>query len=122
MPPRHGTAAAAKPRVPAAAFAFFPAQPLMDDGIHLRLAGLPPRQPVTINARMMLAGRTWRSHAVFVPDARGSVDLGRHAPVRGSYSGVDPMGLFWAMTMDEAAAPTREPAAATLDLAPVVTL
>ena len=120
MPQRHGTAAA-KPRVPAA-FIFVPAQPLMDDVVHIRLSGLPPRQPITIKARMRLAGRAWRSRAVFVSDARGSVDLGRLAPVNGSYAGVDPMGLFWAMKMDEpASTPAEQTAAAALDLAPVVT-
>jgi hypothetical protein len=34
-------------------------------------------------------------------DGRGRVDLERDAPISGTYSGVDSMGLFWSMTSDD---------------------
>jgi dienelactone hydrolase len=42
-------------------------------------------------------GVTWRSQATYRTDTRGVVDLTHAAPVEGSYSGVEPMGLFWSM-------------------------
>ncbi|WP_372452204.1 acyl-CoA thioesterase/bile acid-CoA:amino acid N-acyltransferase family protein [Saccharothrix obliqua] len=39
---------------------------------------------------------------MFRADERGVVDLARHAPISGDYSGVDPMGLFWSMRPGEA--------------------
>jgi Acyl-CoA thioester hydrolase/BAAT N-terminal region len=37
----------------------------------------------------------WRSHATFVADSNGRVDVTRQAPIVGTYDGVAPMGLFW---------------------------
>jgi dienelactone hydrolase len=50
---------------------------------------------------MELVGK-WRSHATFVADRRGDIQLDRQSPVEGMYSGIDPMGLFWAMEAETA--------------------
>ena len=42
----------------------------------------------------------WSSHAEFVADSAGIVDLSRLAPTAGSYSVADPNGLLWSMTLD----------------------
>lgn len=81
---------------------FTPAQALMDEPITIRLSGLPPKKPLIVKARMLLLDKTWQSQATFIADEHGRVDLGKQAPTGGSYTGVDPMGLFWSMTPDAA--------------------
>lgn len=94
-----------------------PGEALADEAIRIRLVGCPPHAAVTVRARLRDdAGRDWESASVFRADERGEVDLGRHAPESGSYSGVEPMGFLWSMTPvgPEPAAPmtkvTIEPA------------
>lgn len=65
----------------------------LDTTLEIVLTGLPPDEPVTLHAT---TGDRAAS-AVFRADERGVVDVTRHAPVEGSYAGVDPMGLFWSM-------------------------
>ena len=45
-------------------------------------------------------GRSWSAYATFLTDEHGSVDLESQEPIAGTYSGVDPMGLLWSMTLD----------------------
>ncbi|MEV2238760.1 acyl-CoA thioesterase/bile acid-CoA:amino acid N-acyltransferase family protein [Micromonospora sp. NPDC049891] len=75
-----------------------PAVALADEPLRLRVSGLAARERVVVNAEALdHAGRLWRAEATFVADTNGVVDVSRDAPVDGSYSGVDPMGLFWSM-------------------------
>lgn len=76
----------------------------LDAVLEVRVVDLPPDERVEVRA----STGDWSSSAVFVADERGVVDLTRHAPVEGGYSGVDPMGLFWSMTR------TGEPSGPTL--------
>jgi dienelactone hydrolase len=70
-----------------------------DTKLDVLVVDLPPDEKVTVRACTAdQAGRFLTSQAVFQADERGVVDLTRHAPVEGSYSGVDPMGLFWSLT------------------------
>ena len=66
----------------------------LDAALGIRVVDLPPDERVVVCAST--GDRS--SSAVFLADERGVVDLTRHAPVEGDYSGVDPMGLFWSMT------------------------
>lgn len=43
------------------------------------------------------AGHTWQSSATYHANLAGTLDLDRVPPLKGSYTGVDPMGLFWSM-------------------------
>jgi dienelactone hydrolase len=62
----------------------------------IRLSGLAPGDEVTIHAELGdKSGNPWMSEATFLADRGGRVDLTRQAPQRGSYDGVDPMGLLW---------------------------
>jgi dienelactone hydrolase len=73
-----------------------------DVPIVICVGGARPMQRVTIHARLKdHYGVAWVSHATFVADERGRIDLERDAPVTGTYSGRDPMGLFWSMTSDD---------------------
>jgi dienelactone hydrolase len=73
-----------------------PQDGLLDQPLTLRLYGFAPNQQVTLRARARQdEGATWQSHATFVTDADGAVDLGSRAPIGGTYTGVDPNGLLW---------------------------
>jgi dienelactone hydrolase len=72
---------------------------LADQAVDVTVTGLVPGQQVTVTAQASDAdGRVWRAQARFTADPRGDADLGSSAPVSGSYSGADGMGLFWSMT------------------------
>jgi dienelactone hydrolase len=75
-----------------------PTRALLDEPVAMRVTGAQSRQHVTLRARVVgHDGTAWESEATFVADDAGTIDLGRAAPVAGSYAGVDPMGLFWSM-------------------------
>lgn len=78
------------------------------DAPALRLEGLAPREVVRVHALRKFSrwaddgtGRWVESPAVlhawadYQADARGTVNLARAAPIRGTYSGPDPLGLLW---------------------------
>ncbi|MBZ5670173.1 MAG: acyl-CoA thioesterase/BAAT N-terminal domain-containing protein [Acidobacteriia bacterium] len=84
-----------------ATFTVTPARPLMDERLAITVSGLPPRRPITIRARSRAHDRRyWQSVAVFTSDPHGFIDLAAQAPLSGTYSGVDGMGLFWSMQPD----------------------
>lgn len=70
---------------------------LQGDPVRVRVSGVDPGALVTIQASSVMLGSTWRSQATFRADEAGLVDLAVSAPIDGSYSGVDPTGLFWSM-------------------------
>jgi dienelactone hydrolase len=62
----------------------------------ITVAGLSPRQQVTITATLRLDSTTvLASWAAFRADDRGRIDAMQQAPDSGTYSGVDGMGLIW---------------------------
>ncbi len=63
-----------------------------------RMTGLAPGKVVGIRAVTKdQEGRMWTAAALFQADDQGVVDLTQQAPLQGTYTGVDPMGLFWSM-------------------------
>src|SRR5689334_15297275 len=83
-----------------------PADALIDTPVSIKLSGFPAAQQVTLRGQMPnYLGCTWTSHAVFVADAQGCVDVGMQRPVAGTYEGTDPMSLFWSMTPAEGTKP-----------------
>jgi dienelactone hydrolase len=72
-----------------------PAAPLMDEEIRIQVAGLVPGQVVILKAKTEWHGQTWEAWASFKADESGRVNVGDSAPVSGTYSGNDAMGLFW---------------------------
>lgn len=70
---------------------------LMDEVVRLRVSGLKPRAIATLVAEMPLGGYGWRSSATFRADTSGRIDPAFADPLSGTYSGRDPMGLFWSM-------------------------
>jgi dienelactone hydrolase len=74
---------------------------LLDQVVPVRVSGLMPRQPATLRVSSTdRSHRQWRAWAEFRADDTGSIDLARHAPVNGSYSGVASMGIFQSMDVD----------------------
>lgn len=70
-----------------------PPSALFDTPFSTIVSGLPPGQPVTLTLSSVAKdGTTWTSSAVFAASDTGQVDAGQ-APVSGSYSHADPMGL-----------------------------
>lgn len=71
---------------------------LHDTPWQLAVTGAPPGAPVSLAATTSdLTGRSWRAWAEFRAGEGGAVDVATDAPVRGTYQGVDPMGLLWSM-------------------------
>src|SRR5689334_907666 len=68
------------------------------DEVPLVVSGLQPNARITIIAEMLgRSGRKWRSTADFTATEKGIVDVSKQAPLTGTYSGIDPTGLFWSM-------------------------
>ena len=65
----------------------------LDQPVDIVVVGLAPGAEITVQ----LSTGDRASHGVFTADERGVVDLTRHAPLEGTYHGVDPMGLFWSL-------------------------
>ena len=64
----------------------------------LKIMGLRPGERANVTAVSMDARKIrWESAAVFEADAAGIVDVGRQAPVSGSYGEADIFGLLWSM-------------------------
>lgn len=73
-----------------------PEAALIDVSREIKVTGLLPAQKVLIETETVRANNiTWRSLAEFEADNNGHVDLGKQAPISGSYAGIDAMGLIW---------------------------
>lgn len=68
---------------------------LLDEVPSITVTGCRPRALVTIETTFDLNGAQHRAEARFRADASGRVDPARDASVSGSYTGVDPWGLWW---------------------------
>lgn len=77
---------------------------MLDTPLQIQLAALPSRCAVVLHmsTRDML-GRLWHAHATFLTDAHGTIEMQHQAPIAGTYTRIDPMGLIWSMTLDPAA-------------------
>jgi dienelactone hydrolase len=68
----------------------------VDEPFTITLKGLSPWQRATLHARFVDDYDVeWTSRATFRADIRGTVDVSGQAPIEGSYTGTDPMGLVW---------------------------
>lgn len=78
-----------------------PSDDLIDVPRQIVITGLLPDQLVQIQAETVRGNEiTWRSKAQFKADAQGMIDLSQQAPIAGSYTGIDPMGLIWSQQPD----------------------
>ena len=75
-----------------------PQQRMMLDEPTIRVQGAVAGGRVIIEASLTDAtDRVWTSRGVYLADFSGTVDVAQLASVGGTYSGVDPFGLFWSM-------------------------
>uniref|UniRef100_A0A8C6EC29 Acyl-coenzyme A thioesterase 4 n=1 Tax=Moschus moschiferus TaxID=68415 RepID=A0A8C6EC29_MOSMO len=69
-----------------------------DEPVRIAVRGLAPGQPVTLRASLRdEKGALFRAHARYCADASGLLDLERTPALGGSFAGLEPMGLFWAL-------------------------
>jgi len=62
--------------------------PLIDDIISVRAAGIKPNEPVTIQVVLNYEGKVFASCGQFVADNSGTVDASRDASTGGTYQGL----------------------------------
>ncbi|XP_004399448.1 PREDICTED: acyl-coenzyme A thioesterase 4 [Odobenus rosmarus divergens] len=73
-----------------------------DEPVRIAVRGLAPRQPVTLRASLRdEKGALFRAHARYQADAGGLLDLARAPALGGSFTGLEPMGLLWALEPDK---------------------
>ncbi|CAK6962797.1 acyl-coenzyme A thioesterase 1-like [Scomber scombrus] len=71
---------------------------LFDKLVQLKVEGLAPHKPVELRSKVVDdSGVTFKASALYKADETGKVDVCRASSLGGSYTGVEPMGLFWAM-------------------------
>ncbi|KAM6202011.1 peroxisomal succinyl-coenzyme A thioesterase-like [Rhynchocyon petersi] len=69
-----------------------------DEPVRIVVRGLAPQQPVTLRASLRdEKGALFRAHARYCADQSGELDLTRAPALGGSFVGIEPMGLFWAL-------------------------
>ncbi|XP_026779538.3 acyl-coenzyme A thioesterase 5 [Pangasianodon hypophthalmus] len=69
-----------------------------DEAVQIKLSGLNPGQHVELRAKHKDdKGVVFKASAAYQADAHGEVDVSRQPSTGGSYTGVEPMGLFWSM-------------------------
>ena len=79
-------------------FVIEPESGMADAVVRIQVLGLEPEQEITLIASTHDgADQKWKSNVVFLADHAGRVDVSRQAPITGTYTTVDPMGLFWSM-------------------------
>jgi len=84
-----------------------PARVTAGEPVPVAIVGLLPGASVTLRAERIEADysgpKLFASHATFVADAQGRIDLATAAPISGDYSGADASGPFWSMRAVEGA-------------------
>ena len=76
----------------------YPTSSLIDPITQINVSRLQPLQNITLEARIVgEKGETFESHAHFIADKDGEVDVCRDSSFGGSYRGVSAMGLLWSM-------------------------
>ena len=75
-----------------------PTSSLIDKITKITVSRLKPLQNITLGAQLVGEnGEVFESHAHYIADKYGEVDVCRDSSLGGSYSGVSPMGLLWSM-------------------------
>ncbi|KAM6202013.1 acyl-coenzyme A thioesterase 1 [Rhynchocyon petersi] len=69
-----------------------------DEPVRMAVRGLAPQLPVTLRASLRdEKGALFRAHARYRADQSGELDLTRAPALGGSFVGIEPMGLIWAL-------------------------
>lgn len=69
-----------------------------DKLVHVKVEGLAPHKPVELRSSLVDdRGVVFKARALYKADDNGLVDVSRAPSLGGSYTGVEPMGLFWSL-------------------------
>lgn len=93
---------------------------LPDEPGPFHVEGATPGAPVEVRVSWLVSGTTVSSAAWFVAGPDGQVDPRRQPAFAGSYSGIDPFGLFWTARAADGSVPS--PGGNTTDTDVEVTL
>uniref|UniRef100_A0A8C9XHZ2 Acyl-CoA thioesterase 22 n=1 Tax=Sander lucioperca TaxID=283035 RepID=A0A8C9XHZ2_SANLU len=71
---------------------------LFDKMVQVKVEGLAPHKQVQLRSKLVDdRGVIFKASALYKADETGQVDVYRAPSLGGSYTGVEPMGLFWAL-------------------------
>ncbi|XP_696711.3 acyl-coenzyme A thioesterase 1 [Danio rerio] len=72
-----------------------------EDPVHVTVSGLNPHQRVDLRSKITDEnGLDFKASATYQADDSGQIDLKRDSSLGGSFTGVEPMGLYWALKAD----------------------
>ncbi|XP_005104458.1 bile acid-CoA:amino acid N-acyltransferase [Aplysia californica] len=80
---------------------------LMDESIDISIKGLRGGQSITVQAFLRESGKTYGSYGHYKANEQGVVDVLTAPSLGGTYTGVDPVGLFWSLTTTPGVKPGR---------------
>jgi acetyl esterase/lipase len=80
-----------------------PQSSLAGEPVDIVVSGLVPWTRATVRLERTIDEKPYASEADYQADSRGVIQVHAQAPLAGSYSGVDPFGLFWSMQKVEGA-------------------
>lgn len=97
----------------------FPEEGPLDEPLRVRVEGLSPGERVSLRCRLRdEAGTEWLSHGEFEAGPGGVADPAECPSLSGTYTGLDPEGLFWSMAPEPAV--SRQGKFSLHDVSPVV--
>ena len=97
----------------------FPEEGPLDEPLGVRVEGLAPGERVSLRCRLRdEAGKEWISHGEFEAGPGGTADPAQCPSLSGTYTGLDPEGLFWSMAPEPAG--PRQGKFSLHDVSPVV--
>ncbi|XP_074541251.1 acyl-coenzyme A thioesterase 1 [Halichoeres trimaculatus] len=72
-----------------------------DKLVQVKVEGLAPHKPVELRSKLVDdKGIVFKASALYKADETGQVDVSHAPSLGGSYTGVEPMGLFWSLAPD----------------------
>ncbi|XP_062610810.1 acyl-coenzyme A amino acid N-acyltransferase 1-like isoform X1 [Saccostrea cucullata] len=74
-----------------------PCEALVDERVHIKVDGLPKNGPITIKASLQEGNNRFASYGCYTATEQGHLTVEDQASVQGTYTGLEPMGLFWSM-------------------------
>ena len=82
-----------------------PCKSMNDIPWHIKVTGLQPNQKYTIvsSCKPEEDVSTFLAYAHYVSDQNGMIDVNTLASMGGTYTGIEPMGLMWSLTVEKEA-------------------
>lgn len=74
-----------------------PDDALIDQEIDIKVKGLANKQLVTLHSTVNENGARFGAYGCYIADSSGQVDVQKDLCHTGTYTGIEPMGLFWSM-------------------------